>query len=222
MKARQFQKLANRHIIPNLEGFAAKGVLVFQEPLRNILFGFCFQSSQFDPARFNVEAFVQPLYLPRSHLVFSLGFRLGQSVGLGGKWWNLTERNEKEVMGEVLFLMKDEGLNHFLKLNSPIFLARELQSQLETSKKPNGFYMEVISTSLILAEKKDEAQIEVNRLIYHLVEKDKLREYEKEQLDRMKRLQSLLKKDTVKAALGLINEWRQYSIKHLKLEDFVT
>ena len=134
----------------------------------------------------------------------------------------MTERNEKEVMGEVLFLMKDEGLNHFLKLNSPISLARELQKQLETSTEPNAFDMEVISTSLLLADKKDEAQIEVNRLIYYLVEEDKLSEYEKEQLGRMKRLQSLLKKDTLKAALGLINEWRQYSIKHLKLEDFVT
>src|SRR5438552_1936158 len=114
MKDARFQRLIRQYLLPHLPGFRAKKSLVFAEPLEYLLRGFALESSGFGPSVFYLWVFVQPLYVPSTHIYFHFGRRLGHG-------WDLDANadNESEVMGQVLTRIKDEGLPFINRFESP-------------------------------------------------------------------------------------------------------
>jgi hypothetical protein len=119
MKSQLVRRLSKMYFLPNLPGYIAKGHLLYQQDLEHILRGFWFESSAFDRDSFTVEVFVQPLYIPVSHLSFTFGHRLG-SLGKGYDiWWKYDEETEALMMQEILSFMMSAGIP-FLEERSSI------------------------------------------------------------------------------------------------------
>ena len=55
----------------------------------------------FDAARFTIGVFAQPLYIPDTNVVLSIGRRLGELGGGQEKWWTLTPENEAATFAEI-------------------------------------------------------------------------------------------------------------------------
>lgn len=141
MKAAKGQNLIKKHILPSLPGYAVKGRLLYATPVRYILRGYWFEGSGFDANRFNVEAFAQPLYPPRSHLVLSFGKRLG-NLSCGPEiWWDLSDRSEQEIMAEVLERIQQEAeplLRGIVDPRSFLYWLAFLSNGFEDSEKLDG------------------------------------------------------------------------------------
>lgn len=220
MRQKEFQVLSRKYLLPHLPVFEVKGDLLIIPPIKYLLRGFCFQPSAFDRKSFNVQTFVQPLYIPKEYIVFNIGFRLGKLTRKGEEWWEITPENEAEVMTDVLHLMKVEGLPFLNRLETPEDIATELQKD-----SPNESRLiidsQTIAYSLILAGKYAEGLKELNRFIFLLSEEDELREWEKVLLERAILLRDTLKNHGEKTAIALLEEWRAYTIGKLRLEKFV-
>jgi len=76
MKTKQFQIIA-KQLIPLLPGkFVLSKKFILKDPVRHIMQGFTFTASAFSKESFYFYVFSQPLYVPRKHLVLSIGERL--------------------------------------------------------------------------------------------------------------------------------------------------
>jgi hypothetical protein len=80
MKGREFEKVARNEFLLYLPGYVARGSLIYEEPVGDIMKGIDADTSSFTADRLFVTAFVMPLYVPGENIVLSISRRLG---GLG-------------------------------------------------------------------------------------------------------------------------------------------
>src|SRR5690348_10025170 len=106
MKGREFEGLYRRYLLADLPGFTYKGSLLFARPVVHLLRGFSFDTSGFSADAFDVEVFVQPLYVPTDCITYTFGRRLHGRQGMG---WKLDRQDERATMTEVLASIKEHG-----------------------------------------------------------------------------------------------------------------
>jgi hypothetical protein len=141
MKTSQFERLSRKYLLPHLPGFCAKGRLMFIDPPLWVLRAFAFDPSAFGKNFFYLEVFVQPLYIPRSHLVYSFGRRLSHG-------WDMPPDREAEVMNEILVYIKHEGVPFLDAMHDPAALAEKVQ--LISSNQNDAHVLETMTYSYIL------------------------------------------------------------------------
>jgi len=162
MTSREFQRLFKKYLLPELPGMRFAGSLFFVDPPEYLLRGLYFEGSDFDRTAFTVYAFVQPLYVPKDHIYFSYGDRLGCLGGGAERWWNMEASTEPTVMAEVLQLIREEGLPHLEQLKTPADLAAWTQRQSHAAGDPN--YLEALGYSLALEGRIPEALEALDRV----------------------------------------------------------
>ncbi len=215
MTGKEFERLTRKYLLPHLPGFRAKGPLVIVVPIHQLLRALAFDSSGFDPSAFNVWAFVQPLYVPVTHIHFTFGGRLGALGGGTERRWRFQEGKEEELMSEVLAYIKSEGLPFLDRLKSPIDLAgRAIEL---TSAPDNVHVLEAMAYSLILGGRSHEALPAFARLDRALASMDPdVSPWIQEIAERAEQVRRALVRGP-EDSIGLLNEWREQTVKNLRI-----
>ena len=221
MKGREFEKLIKKHLLPHLPGFKVKKAELFIYPINYLLRAFSFESSQFDPKRFTIYVFTQPLYIPQDFISFNIGSRLAMMAGLGDRWWKYSPEEETFIMNEILSLMQQYGVPFLQRIQTPLDLIEEIQRRFPKKDYPDSYYIEIIAFSFIFSGKFKEALQELNRLIYILKEFPELEEWQLERMKRAEKLRDMLKRNQKEDALQLLKEWTVFTAKNLRLEEFL-
>jgi hypothetical protein len=107
MRGRDFERLARKHLLPQLPGFRLGRGLIYAEPFDYLLRGMSMDSSAFSREDFYLNCFVQPLYVPAEGLRFPFGFRLRDPRNNHGGW-TFTDVTEEEVFAGVLAAIKEQ------------------------------------------------------------------------------------------------------------------
>lgn len=202
MKGKDFERLARKHLQSLLrEGYVVKGKRLVETPTGLVLRGFAVDDSSFDASRFTLWAFAQPLYVPDSTLVLTIGRRLGALDGGQEKWWALTADNEAAVFAEVAADMRAAARTFVARCRTPDGLA-DLIPEVVSPKNPYG--IEALASSCILAGRLEEARIHLDTL--RLVMSAPKYDWERDVLRRAERLQSTLAADPDQAR-RLLQEW---------------
>ena len=211
MKSRQFQVLSRKYLLPYLSGYGVKGSLLFVQPLKYLLRGFCFEGSGFDPSAFYVWAFVQPLYVPRHVISLTFGKRLG---GGAGQRWKLTRETERDVMNEVLVCVKAEGIPIIKQFETPAKFAEEAVEFTHAPKDP--YVVEAVAYSLILAGEYAKALEALNHLHTILKKLDLSLSWPQEMLQRAQYLHNTLAREPDEA-IELLEKWTEQTLRNLSL-----
>lgn len=211
MNARGFQRLSREYLLPRLPGFRAKGGLLFAEPLEELLRGFYFEPSGFDRCMFYASVFVQPLYVPSTHIVLHYGARLGPG-------WNLAEGSEHQVMSSLLSWINREGLPFLQKTETPRdFVAWLMQSKFNPR---DAYPVEALAYSLILMGEYDRAFQAFDDLDRIIAQSAPGLQWLSEIAQRSRPIRKALAKDP-HHAVALLNDWKQNTVRNLRLGDRV-
>lgn len=138
MKATFVNKIYKNYLKDSLSNFGIKGRLIYNLDLSNdILRGFYFEDSAYDPLAFVISVFCQPLYMKADTIFFNFGKRLGGKVD---KWWNINEIDN--VIDEIKSCIIVEGLTYLNSVkDSKSFIENVLGSE------NNCHYHEAIALS---------------------------------------------------------------------------
>jgi hypothetical protein len=150
---REFEKLARRHLLAHLPGFALKGGHLYALPVDRFWRRFDLYASGFGREAFTIYCSVSPLYVPETmHAYpFGLGDRLPVLAGQGDRWWEWRPGNEnveQAMMESVLALMQAVGVPLLMQLATPEAVAERLAQQ--PSLHDDCHTVEALAYSLIL------------------------------------------------------------------------
>jgi hypothetical protein len=115
MKGREIERLAQKHLLPVLPGFAARRSLVYRQPVEDLLYAVSFDTSSFTSSRIFAEAFVQPLFVPVDFLWSSFGDRLGGTPR--DEWWDVDEENPDPTFAAIADVVRRDALPLFSELD---------------------------------------------------------------------------------------------------------
>jgi hypothetical protein len=129
MRSNVVESLARDHLLTRLPGFVVSRGIIHKSASDGLLRGFWLDSSAFDGNAAYVYVFVQPLYVPRQHLVFNLGKRLARWVGFlrSNERWDFSPGNVDSAAPVLLRVMLREGLAFLKKRDSIDLLVRNLK-----------------------------------------------------------------------------------------------
>ncbi len=220
MKTTYVQKLYRNYIQNEISSLGFRGKLLYLKPVDFLLRGFYFESSGFSGNSFNIEVFVQPLYIMHDSIVFHFGDTLNH-MGKGyDHWWSIDEENEKSIMGDVVSLMKSSAIP-FLNNNDCI------ESFIDTIKNfvdvsTDIYGMRTLSYSYIIIREYKRATDMLDYLIATLDVGYKENERKYWLLDwknQAYELQNLLRQSSDEA-INLLRQWRRSTLSsvHLDLE----
>ncbi len=151
MKAKIVNHISRKYLLPNLPDFSVKGHLLYHQDIQYLLRGFCFESSAFNRESFTINVFVQPLYVPRNYLSFTIGNRVGLLNKGRDIWWDYEEAQERKIMEEVLSLILSDGIPFLEKHKS----LKELTHQYQKSDKgarENKHVIEAVGYAYVLLD----------------------------------------------------------------------
>jgi len=201
-----------------MPGFEVRRGLLFACPLEHVLRGYWFESSAFSRADFCIYVFAQALFVPKGHLVFSLGDRLGSIRGRQDKWWTYTEGREKRMMADILAHMQREGpivLDKFKTLKDFV------RNAINTRTNPYSPYPpEMVAYGAVLTGDARKAQEMFDRLERTLRDAREHRDYYDEILSRARRVRETFERDPAEA-VAILNRWREETAANLKLTEFL-
>ena len=126
MNATQLSKLARRYFLAEFPGYVYGARLLYAQPVRDLIRGFYLEPTSADPAAMYVWCFVQPLYIPADHIIFTFGFRIHELDKPGRARWIIASQNESEKIGELVRQMKSQGLPYLAQLATPADIAEKL------------------------------------------------------------------------------------------------
>jgi hypothetical protein len=218
MRAKDVERLAKTYLLPRLPGFKLHKKLLYISPIEQILRGVFFDSSAYERWTFVIEAFVQPLYIPKNNYVFSYGGRLGNLGGGAENWWTIDETNEEQVMKEVLYALQTEALPFLQSVKDPGDFAKKYEHR---ARDPGIHYMEAVSYSLVIMGKYRKAMKILNRNLKTLekaVKSEYASPYMEEMVDRTNIIKNALIEDPNKA-VDVLNGWREETLKNLRLDN---
>jgi hypothetical protein len=138
-------------------GFNQNKNIIYQAPLEDILFGFCFEKSAKNENGLYVWSFVQPLYVKADSIVLTFGNRLKR---MDDELWLLKNNPESHNLLSELNDLMLQSLNTFL-------------SQVNTAEKFYNFYndkcsnlrmIQAVVLSAVLADDAD-AQLVLDNYI---------------------------------------------------------
>ena len=218
MTGREFQKLARKYLIAQLPGFVVKGRLLLASPIQYLLRGYSCEPSAFDRAKFCVQVFVQPLFVPTDNIAFVIGDRLGSIKGRHDKWWNYSNEDEAGVMHDVFAHIQREGhviLDKFKTLEDFV------KNAITRHTNPYSPYpAEMVAYGAILIGDGKKACRMFDRLENTLRTAKHHRDYHDEILARAHRVRAAFERDRSEA-IAILNRWRDETVAALKLTKFV-
>ncbi|MEN3000338.1 MAG: hypothetical protein ABDI19_00655 [Armatimonadota bacterium] len=218
MKARDLMKLVKRFVLPHLEGFRVHRSLVYAHPVDMVLRGFVFQPLSMDPNAFTVEVFAQPLYVPSDCIWYTFGKRLGWLKHRRGIWWELDIsdlRQSEAVFREITEYILDVGLPFVQRLATP---AGFVQYGAKASGVPKDPHVrEAIAYSRILIGDYAKAARELEHLHRELIREQEDYPWMKEMAERVETISKLLQQSP-EDAVRQLHEWRDWTLKQLRLE----
>jgi hypothetical protein len=128
MTKKEAERLGRR-LLPELRGFAAKGEMIFMQPVGHTLRGVCFDRGGFDRDRFYAHVFAQPLFMPPvGHIILTVGFRIGGN----SQSWNASE---PEVVPTLVCAIKREAVGFLSRIREPLDLV-EVAGAIGLSDNP--------------------------------------------------------------------------------------
>lgn len=184
--------------------FVAKGGLVFDTPIQDVLAGFCVEGSQWWPGERYVWAYVQPLFAPTWATTLTFGKRMGG----GTRTWKLAEFDElyQYVQRDGMPILESLGSVELLAKNGGRFLGGQ----------PTLAPLEDIAYSQVLAGRLKEALRTFGAMRADLLADPDDRPWVQELMARAALIEQLMAEDPM-AAVRQLREWRQYTIENLKL-----
>jgi hypothetical protein len=215
MKGAEWAPLARQYLLPNLAGYEVRGSLVFAAPIGLILKGLSCEPSGFSRTKFNLQAFVQPLYVPKGHLAFGIGGRLGHLGGGGDRWWHYSANRESEVMNDVAEYVMREGVPFLAGFEGPRSVAEYIRSRninhgLLPHSEDEGY-------SWLLAGELQAASKTLQRVISSVERGDP--EWMQQAMQRTQTVLSMLNRDP-DTAVQLLYRWRDSTLQALRLTKF--
>jgi hypothetical protein len=160
VKVRDCERLIRKYVLVRWPTYRARGRLAYLPDLNSLLRGYYFDVSGFDKARFTVNVFVQPLYVPFPSIAFTNGGRLGTLRGAQERWWSLDAQNEAVVMSEVCALIDSEGEPFLREIDGP----EALLGYLRRAPEPTVRQRQTIAYSLALLGRYADAVVELDRM----------------------------------------------------------
>jgi hypothetical protein len=153
MRGREFARLARRHLMPHLPGFALKDGRVYRVPVGRLWRGFTLNPSVFDREGFTFYCTVEPLYEPGAagSVLPGLGRRLPVLAGRGEAWWEWQRGDseaEEVMMADIRALMLHTGVPFLDRFATVEDIARQLAR--EPDHRTDPYVAEVLAYSLIL------------------------------------------------------------------------
>jgi hypothetical protein len=142
-------------ILPNTPGYFVKGSMVLAKPLGDILRAIYFEGSSFDRRSFYIWAFFLPLFVPATHISFTLGIRI--RLPLGGDRWNVDALN---LVADINDALHSQALPFLDKVGSPqdaVLMAKSLETN-------NPYVQEAIAYCLARTGEVGEATQRLDRL----------------------------------------------------------
>lgn len=212
MKGALVERLVRRYLLPHLPGFSVKGHLVYRSDLTYFLCGIDFESSAFESMAFALTVLVQPLYIPKDYLSYHFGRRLDRPDGL--QWWSgLQDQDEATYMGEALHSIQVQGLPFLGKFLSPGDLANRSDELGPVPTDPH--LLEAVGYSLVLDGQYDRAWETLEKL-HRVLDNMSRHALRAVFVGRVSELEGRLRQDP-KQAIGLLHEWRDQTIRNLRL-----
>jgi hypothetical protein len=208
MKGSWFQRFSEGHLLPHLQGFAAKGKFLFKVPVGAVYRGFIFDSSGFSKESFYPQVYVQPLYVPCSHVVLTFGERFIGS-------WAATEVEERQLGTKLLECIRSVGLPFLEALGTPERLAHPPSPWKDS---PNVRIQEVIAYSLAMVGENDRAIEGFEKICNQIQASSDKRDWVMQLFDELQGLKTLLRKDPARARNQLA-AWTEETRKNLRLPE---
>ena len=203
MKNKDFAALAQL-LLPELPGFAVKGPLMFIPPVGQTLRGLCFESHSHEEELFYVWVFFLPLFIPRKHVSFEFGKRVG------GDRWNA---DAPDIVRDLGVALKREALPFLARIESPLDVAEVAKLQ---QVPQNPHVQQAIAYALARGGDVDEAVVALDELL-RMVDVGVL--WQKEIAERASTFRSQLL-DNVASAQKQLEAWEVESARNLGLEKF--
>jgi hypothetical protein len=153
LKGREFAKLARRHLMPHLPGFALKDGRIYAVPVGRLWRAFTLYPSGFSRDRFTMYCVVAPLYKPEAAgaVLPGLGDRLPVLAGRGDAWWQWRpddDEAEAQLMADIRGLILETGVPFLGRLATVEDVARRLSRERDHRTDPHT--AEALAYSLIM------------------------------------------------------------------------
>jgi hypothetical protein len=219
MKGSAVERLARKHLLPALPGFAARRSLVYRRPLDEFLRGLSFDTSAFASGRIFVTAFVQPLFVPFDTLFYTFGFRLGDD------FWDVNEQDPEPAFVAIADAARRDALPFFEQLADvdrfcelvPEWATAEPKKLKSLQSLDDPVVTEALGYAKLLRGRKDEGV----RLLERTIESERDDgEYANDELiANVEQILDAVNSLGLEAAQAQLEEWRAETIRNLKLEE---
>ena len=212
MKRTEWRIFTDQHLRPLVGDVRAVRNLAVFPSNEWVVNALALESSDFSPTKFNLTAFVLPLYVPTRHLYFTFGDRLGALSGRPEKWWDASEPGwEQDVVSQI----EEEALPFFDRVRDPHALAAYIASHLEKPMRSDPRIAEVRGYSLILGNQWSEGNSELVSALAMAVQLGE-ESWAQESAERMTTVISDSAKDRDRV-IDQFRQWRNQNYQTLKL-----
>ena len=147
MKTKALHRLL-KFVVPEMPNYVPKGNILFVSPIEHVLQGIAFQSSSFSPSIFDIDVFVQPLYIPSETLTFYFVKRI---PGI----WEWAEGEEPNLAQRIILELRKQPSLHD-ELRTPSDIAEKC---VGLSSAENPHILEAVAYSLALIGRQREALV---------------------------------------------------------------
>jgi hypothetical protein len=208
MNSKERAALSKKIVLPLLPGFQVQGPLTFAAPITHTLRAIHIDSHSSEWARFYVHAFILPLYVPREHIGFNFGRRLGN------QFWEVTDPQTEE---ELKTAIQKDALPILAELETPLDAAAAVA---RWAQWPDDIHAEeAIAYSLVLTGETDSVIPELDHLIEYAQSLTYQAQWNIALRERAQLIKTKLLADPNEAKAQLA-EWRKESLRNLKLEKY--
>lgn len=217
MRTQIITRLCRRYFLSYFPEFQSKGRILYNKDFHHLLRGFYFESSSFSTNLFTIEVFVQPLYIPDESISFTFGDRLGMIAKRRDIWWEYDETREKQISDEILPMLTSAGVRYLDQRKS---IEQFVAANECLVTRDNKYIQEAIGYGYILMNDTNKAMELLNHLYKMLstdTQKDPSITWVNEQKNRVRLILRHLEEQDNKGAEQLLQQWRNYSVAHLKL-----
>jgi hypothetical protein len=222
MKGREIERLAHRHLLPVLPGFAARHSLLYRRPVEDLLYAVSFGTSSFTSSRIFVEAFVQPLFVPVDFLWSTFGDRLGKAPR--DEWWDVDEDDPDRAFAVIADVVRRDALQLFAQLDGltrfcevvPRWANAEHNELKSLQSMDDPVVLEALGYAELLRGRDEES----DRLLEAALQSERENgEYADEQrIANLEHMLELVERSGPDAGRTQLAEWRAQTISALQLD----
>jgi hypothetical protein len=208
LKGTIIEELAREHLLSQLSGFTARKSLVYRRPFEFFLCGISFETSSFSSDWVAVTTLLQPLYVPQEHLIYTLGFRLGD--------YEINEGTQAKVFQEIGESAKRDALPFFDRLDGlDRFCTNLAELHEEAPRKVPPLEREHVKEALAYAELLRGQKERGLELLRDMIEDASF----PEPVERAQEVIGAVSERGLEAGQALLHEWRAATARNLKLRD---